>query len=94
MLQIPADYVCSACERAQREEVIVIRLEEQVSPRNLRPQRGLFNREKSAVVESNVQKHLQERKTLTGDRHILKMDRTQGLLLSSGTPQQKQTPYA
>ncbi|CAM6008950.1 unnamed protein product [Sphagnum balticum] len=27
--QIPADYVCSACERAQREEVIVIRLEEQ-----------------------------------------------------------------
>ncbi|CAM6060919.1 unnamed protein product [Sphagnum tenellum] len=46
--QIPADYVCSACERAQREEVIVIRLEEQVSPRNLRPQRGLFNREKSA----------------------------------------------
>jgi hypothetical protein len=29
MLQMPVDYVCSACHRAQREEVIVIRLEEQ-----------------------------------------------------------------
>lgn len=47
MLQIPADYICSACERAEREEIIVIRLEEQVSFRHLRQvssdfERGLF----------------------------------------------------
>lgn len=36
MLQIPADYICSACMRAEREDVVVIRLDEQVSLRNLR----------------------------------------------------------
>lgn len=35
ILQIPADYICSACVRAEREEVIIIRSEEQVSLRHL-----------------------------------------------------------
>ena len=35
ILQIPADYICSACVRAEREEVIIIRCEEQVSLRHL-----------------------------------------------------------
>jgi len=30
-LQIPADYICSVCVRAEGEEVIIIRCEEQVS---------------------------------------------------------------
>lgn len=35
ILQIPADYICSACVRREREEVIVIRCEEQVSLRHI-----------------------------------------------------------
>lgn len=35
MLQIPADYICSACVRAEREEVTVIGCEEQVSLRHV-----------------------------------------------------------